>query len=168
MYLGLEIRTTGNFHKAVNDLIRQEGPFMYQKEHKTQHPNQDLAKNTSVIEPIALYGCEIWGPLTNQEFTKWYKHPIETLHGEFCKKYTLCTMQNPKQGDNTHQLSKSRKALTDREMDLEKSPLSQLVLGLCSQTQTDPTKPQDSNTVRPNKIMRNQKRYLFDTLERMN
>ena len=24
----------------------------------------------SVIEPIALYCCEIWSPLTNQEFTK--------------------------------------------------------------------------------------------------
>jgi hypothetical protein len=28
----------------------------------------------SVVEPIALCGCEVWGPLTNQEFTKWYKH----------------------------------------------------------------------------------------------
>jgi hypothetical protein len=32
-----------------------------------------------------------------------------------------------------------------------------LVLGLCSQTQTDPTEPQDSNTIRPNQIMRKQK-----------
>jgi hypothetical protein len=42
-------------------------------------------------------------------------------------------------------------------MNLEKSPLSKLVLGLCSQTQTDPTEPQDSNTIRPNQIMRKQK-----------
>ena len=40
----------------------------------------------SVIEPIALYGCEVWGPLTNQEFTKWDKHKIETL-----QKYPPCT-----------------------------------------------------------------------------
>ena len=40
----------------------------------------------SVIELIALYGCEVWGPLTNQDFTKWGKHQIETLHAEFCKK----------------------------------------------------------------------------------
>ena len=33
----------------------------------------------SVIEPIALYGCEVWGPLTNQNFTKWDKHQIEIL-----------------------------------------------------------------------------------------
>ena len=29
------------------------------------------------MELIALYGCEVWGPLTNQEFTKWDKHQIE-------------------------------------------------------------------------------------------
>ena len=46
------------------------------------------------------------------------------------------------------------KAIAYREMNLEKSPLSKLVLRLCSQTQTDPTEPQDSNTIRPNQIMR--------------
>ena len=49
------------------------------------------------------------------------------------------------------------KVIPYREMNLEKSPLSKLVLGLCSQTQTDPTEPQDSNTIRPNQIMRKQK-----------
>ncbi len=41
----------------------------------------------SVIEPIALYGSEVWGPLKNpnQDLTKWEKHPIETLHAELCK-----------------------------------------------------------------------------------
>ncbi len=41
----------------------------------------------SVIEPIALYGSEVWGPLTNpsQDLTKWEKHPIETLHAELCR-----------------------------------------------------------------------------------
>jgi hypothetical protein len=33
----------------------------------------------------------------------------------------------------------------EREMNLEKSSLSKLVLGLCSQTQTHPTEPQDRN-----------------------
>ena len=49
------------------------------------------------------------------------------------------------------------KAITYREINLEKSPLSKLVLGLCSQTQTDPTQPQGSNTIRLNQIMRKQK-----------
>ena len=46
------------------------------------------------------------------------------------------------------------KAITYREMNLEKSPLSKL--GLCSQTQTHPTEPQDNSTSRPNQIIRKQ------------
>ena len=42
------------------------------------------------------------------------------------------------------------KAITYREMNMEKSPLSKLVLGLCSQTH--PTEPQDSITITPNHI----------------
>ena len=38
-----------------------------------------------VIEPIALYGSEVWGPLAKQDFTQWDKHPVDTLHAEFCK-----------------------------------------------------------------------------------
>ena len=49
------------------------------------------------------------------------------------------------------------KAITYREMNLEKSPLSKLVLGLCSKSQTDSTELQDSNTIRPNQIIRKQK-----------
>jgi hypothetical protein len=40
------------------------------------------------------------------------------------------------------------KAITYREMNLEKCPLSKLFLGLCSQTQTTPTEPQDINTIK--------------------
>ena len=52
------------------------------------------------------------------------------------------------------------KAITYREMNLEKSPLSKLVRGSIhkhKQTQTHPTDPLDSNTIRPNQIMRKQK-----------
>ena len=41
------------------------------------------------------------------------------------------------------------KAITYREMNLEKSPLSKVVLG--------PTEPHGSSTIRPNQIMRKQK-----------
>ena len=51
------------------------------------------------------------------------------------------------------------KAITYREMNLEKSPLSKLVLGLCSQTH--PTEPQDSSTIRPKQIMRQQRNYYL-------
>jgi hypothetical protein len=40
------------------------------------------------------------------------------------------------------------KAITYRGMKLEKSPLSKLIWGLCSQTH--PTEPLDSNTIRLN------------------
>ena len=49
----------------------------------------------SVIEPIALYGCEVWGPLTNQEFTIWDKHQIETLHAEFYKNFICVQRKTP-------------------------------------------------------------------------
>ena len=49
----------------------------------------------AVIEPIALYGCEVWGPLTNQDFIKWDKHQIETLHAEFCKSILKVQRKTP-------------------------------------------------------------------------
>ena len=49
----------------------------------------------SVLEPIALYVCEVWDPLTNQEFTKWDKHQIETAC-RILQKYPLCTTYNNK------------------------------------------------------------------------
>ena len=49
----------------------------------------------SVIEPIDLYGCEVRGPLTNQDFTKWDKHQIETLHVEFCKNILRVQRRTP-------------------------------------------------------------------------
>ncbi len=39
----------------------------------------------SVIQPIALYGSEVWGPLSDQSYTRWDRHPTEALHTEFCK-----------------------------------------------------------------------------------
>ena len=49
-----------------------------------------------VIGQIGPYGSEVWGLLTNQEFNKWDKHPIETLHAEFCKISRLhrCAINN--------------------------------------------------------------------------
>ena len=47
------------------------------------------------------------------------------------------------------------KAITYKEMNLEKSLQSKLVLGLYSRI--DLTEPQDRNTIRPNQIMRKQK-----------
>ena len=39
--------------------------------------------------PIALYGCEIWGPLSKLEYIRWDKYPIESLHAAFIRKHSL-------------------------------------------------------------------------------
>ena len=51
------------------------------------------------MEPIALYGCGVWGPLTNLDFTKLDKHQIETLHAEFCKNI-LCVQRKTQNNVN--------------------------------------------------------------------
>ncbi len=87
-YLGININNTGNFNKAVNDLRHKARRAFYaiKRNIKIDIPIRIWIKIIkSVIEPIALYGSEVWGPLTNQEFTKWDKHPIETLQTELCK-----------------------------------------------------------------------------------
>ena len=38
----------------------------------------------SVILPIAVYGSEVWSPLSYQDCTRWDEHPLEALHAEFC------------------------------------------------------------------------------------
>ncbi len=39
----------------------------------------------SVIQPIALCGSEVWGPLSDQSYSRWDRHPTEALDTEFCK-----------------------------------------------------------------------------------
>ena len=34
----------------------------------------------TVIEPIVLYGSEVWGLLAKPDLSKWEKHPTESLH----------------------------------------------------------------------------------------
>ena len=87
-YLGLNISNTGSFHMVVNELRDKARRAFYaiKRNIKIEIPIRIWLKNVqSVIEPIALYGSEVWGPISNNEFTKWGKHPIEILHAEFCK-----------------------------------------------------------------------------------
>ena len=39
----------------------------------------------SIVQPVVLYGTEVWAPLSQQNFTRWDKHPTESLHAEFCR-----------------------------------------------------------------------------------
>lgn len=180
-YLGLNISTTGNFNKAVNDLRDKARRAFYaiKRNIKLDIPIKTWLKILdSVIEPISLYGCEVWGPLANQDFTKWEKHQIETLHAEFCKSILRVQRKTPnnacraelgrypliikiqKRAFKFYNHLKSsdpgtlhNKAFTHKET-LERGPLSQLVQGLCSQTQAEPP---DRNAIRLNQIIRKQK-----------
>lgn len=82
-YLGLNICTTGNFKKAVNDLRDKARRAFYaiKRNIKLNIPIQIWLKILdSVIEPISLYGCEVRGPLANQDFSKWDKHKSNGKH----------------------------------------------------------------------------------------
>ena len=75
-YIGLNISATGNFPKAVNDLRDKARRAFYAIKRNINFniPIRIWLKILeSVIEPIALYGCEVLWPLTNQDFTKWDK-----------------------------------------------------------------------------------------------
>ena len=127
----------------------------------------------------------MWGPLAKQDFTQWDKHPIETLHAEFCKillhvqrkttnnacraelgqypqiiktqKRAIKFWKHLKYSDP---LSYHYQALQYQELSKDKSPLIQLVLGLSSQTcSTNILKPQDQN------IQINQNKTDYNTVK---
>ena len=100
-YLGLKITSTGNFNLAINDL-RDKGRWAFYTTEKAS--NIDIPVRIwlkifkSVIEPILLYGSEPWAPLVNQDFEKWDKHPMETLHTEICKNILKVHRNTPNNG----------------------------------------------------------------------
>ena len=180
---------------AINELKEKARRAFYAIKKSTQ---VDIPIRTwlkifqSVIEPIALYGSEVWGPLTKHDFGKWEKHPIEILHAEFCKRILRVQRKTPnnacraelgqypliiniekraikfwKHLKMSDPKSYHYKALKSQEMNIEKSPLSQLVLMLNKPTSEPPrdtpnnNPPQDSDIIpqqiRPNQIMNQQK-----------
>ncbi len=87
-YLGLNISSTGNFNLAVNALKAKALRVFYMIKNtiRYQIPIQTWLKILkAIIEPIALYGSEIWGPLKTQDFSKWEKEEIEIMHTQICK-----------------------------------------------------------------------------------
>ena len=162
-YLGLKISSTGNLKNAVNELREKACRAFYaiKQQIAVELPIRIWLKLfEAIIEPIALYGSEVWGPL-NQEFGKWDKHPIETLHAEFCKhilklhrnttnnacraelgqfpllikiqKRAIKFWKHLKQSD-PH--SYQYKALQYQELSKANNPLTQLALNLSSHTLT--------------------------------
>ena len=179
-YLGIKISSTGHFNEAVHELREKARRAFYaiKKNIQTEIPIQIWLKLIEcVIEPIALYGSEVWGPLTKQDFPQWDKHPIETLHAELCKtilhvqrkttnnacraelgKYPLI-IKIQKRAINfwTHlklsdPLSYHYQAMQYQEV-TNRNPLTQLILRLKSQTcPTNTAQEQNTSPIRPNQI----------------
>ena len=180
-YLGLNISSTGSFNKAVNDLREKARRAFYaiKRNIKLDIPIKTWLKILdAVIEPISLYGCEIWGPLANQEPEKWDKHQAETLHTELCKsilrtqrkttnnacraelgRYPLIIKVKKRALKFYNHLKESNPdtlhniALNHRE-NLQGCPLSKLAQELYTQTQAQQP---DGKPIRPNLIIRKQK-----------
>ncbi len=161
-YLGLKITPTGSFTLAVNELKEkaQRAFYAIKRSIKIDIPIQIWLKLfKAVIEPIALYGSEVWGPSIKFDFLNWEKHPIETLHLDFCKRILKVQRKTPNNGcraelgqyplllniqkraikfwkhlktsdPNTYHY----KALKHQELSVSKSPLCQLVLRLTDLT----------------------------------
>lgn len=187
-YLGLHITSTGNFNLAVDDL-REKGRRAFYAIKKSSNINIPiriwLKIFKSIIEPIILYGSEVWGPLANQDFEKWDKHPIEILHTEICKSILRVHRNTPNNGcraelgqfplliriqkraikfykhlKTSDPNSYHYKALQCQEESMEKSPLSQLVLSLSS---SNSTRPQDSpHTIWTHQIIEKQKEHYIN------
>merc|ERR1712035_109342 len=173
-HLGLNITPTGHFNLAINDL-RDKGRRAFwsiKKSSCIDIPVRVWIKIfQSVIEPIILYGSEVWGPLVTQDFEKWDKHPIESLHTEICKSILKVHRNTPNNGCRAelgqfplliwiqkraikfyHHLKASDpnsyhyKALQCQEESKDRSPLSQLVHRLSS-TSTQHPAPSTETTL---------------------
>ena len=81
-YLGLDVTASGSFSMAVNALkeksvVRVLDHYAIQsKFYNINIPISIWCKFfDSIIQPITLYGSEVWGPLSAHDYTTWDKHP---------------------------------------------------------------------------------------------
>lgn len=88
-YLGLTISASGQFDLAIKHLTDKARRAYYtirKSLFKFNPPIKLWLKIfDSIIKPILLYGCEIWGPKFKLNYTSWDKRPTEMFHLEFCK-----------------------------------------------------------------------------------
>ena len=184
-YLGITISASGSFNLAVNELKEKTRRAFYAIKRGIQFdiPIKIWLKIfKTVIEPIVLYGSEVWGPLAKPDFSKWEKHPTESLHAEFCKMILHVQRKTPNNAcraelgqyplliniekraikfwqhlNHSDPNSYHYKALKCQELSIEKSPLSQLVLRLTALTPTNTDQPQANSTktqeIRVNQII---------------
>ena len=188
-YLGITLTSTGNFGLAAKELKEKAKRAFYaiKRSIKLDIPIRIWLKIfKSVIEPIALYGCEVWGPATKGDFSNWDKHPTEALHAEFCKSILRVQRKTPNNAcraelgqypliidiqkravkfwqhlkmSDPHSLH--YQALKCQELNIGRSPLTQLVLRLSDLAPNLITEAQDNDSVarkiRPNQITNTEK-----------
>ncbi len=185
-YLGLKITPTGSFTLAVNELKEKAQRAFNAIKRSIQIDIPIWLKLfKAVIEPIALYSSEVWGPSIKFDFLNWEKHPIEILHLDFCERILKVQRKTPNNGcraelgqyplllniqkraikfwkhlktsdPNTYHY----KALKHQELSVSKSPLCQLVLRLTDLTHTEISQSQDTHTlthIRPTHIINTEK-----------
>ncbi len=190
-YLGLIITASGGFSMAVNALKDKARRALYAIKKKfinIEIPLPIWCKIfDSVIQPIALYGSEVWGPLSDQSYTRWDRHPTEALHTEFCKMILKLQRKTPNNAcraelgrfpliinmqkrslkfwmhlKSSPTESLHFKALQTQELNPEKSPLSQLVL---KKTKTQ-SKLQFYRTLKSNYELEDYLQSVRDTKQR--
>ena len=194
-YLGLKISASGGFGLAVNALKEKACRALYsikKQFHKINIPIRIWTKIfDSVVLPIALYGSEVWGPLSHRDYTRWDKHPTEVLHAEFCRMILNVQRKTPTNACRAElgrfplimniekrtlkfwmHLKSSPKttlqfqALQSQELNPEKSPLCQLVQRLTtSLTPNNPnslTSTASQTPIRVNQIIKQRKNTYLE------
>ncbi len=101
-YLGLTISASGQFNTAIKDLTDKARRAFYSIRRpliKFNPPIKLWIKIFhSIIKPILLYGCEIWGLKFKLNYESWDKNPVEIFHLEFCKNILGILPKRPKSG----------------------------------------------------------------------
>ena len=86
-YLGVKISSTGNFQNH-NSITREKAIHALFKVFKTidfknLKPKQAEKLFDTLISPILMYGCEVWGVYLKQNFASWDKKLTEKVHLRF-------------------------------------------------------------------------------------
>ncbi len=80
-YLGMQFKYNGNLVPGIENIKKQATRAMYSVLQKARKLGLDLDNKLqlfdSLVKPICLYGCEVWG----------FKHGdiVDKLHRQFCK-----------------------------------------------------------------------------------
>ena len=81
-YLGITFNYNGNFCTAKKKLLDQANKSLYALHYKIRNlsipVDMQLKLFDTLVSPILIYGCEIWGYENKQS--------IEKMHLQFCKK----------------------------------------------------------------------------------